>query len=97
MLRWAIAGLPGLLALLPMLAQDAPPTDWVTFVIREGVAVGVLIFILMRIEPRLKALEVSNDRQARAAFLLLMDHPNLVVRERAKSEIQDIDSKTPRQ
>lgn len=97
MARLLLAALPGAASLIPLLAAGDAPSDWVTFFVREGVAVGVLIIILMRIEPRLKALEVSNDRQARAAFMLLIEHSNNpVIREDAKRQIADIDSKTPR-
>lgn len=100
--RLAIAALPaaaGLLSFLPFLSQIEPiaPTNWILIVLRESVAVGVLLIILFRLEPRLKALEISNDRQARAAFVLLVEQSvNEAVRSKARQEIADIDAKTPR-
>lgn len=97
--RLLIAALPALAGMAPLIAQIEPvaPTSWLLVVLRESVAVGVLLIILFRIEPRLKALETSNDRSARANFMLLMEQSqNEVVKARAKQEISDIDAKVPR-
>lgn len=45
------------------------PANWVQIINTAGVA-GVLVWFLYKLEPRLRAIESSNDRQTRAIIVL---------------------------
>lgn len=82
------------LALVMFFANATP--DWSVVVGQFGIA-GVLGFILVKLEPRLKAIEVSSDMLSRSMLLLVvaLDQANDATKQSARSLIRTIDAKYP--
>lgn len=64
-------------------------------ILNTGVAACVLAFMLVKLEPRLRAIESSIDRSARALLLIVVSHPDStnVQREQAKDILRELDEK----
>lgn len=63
--------------------------------INTSVAAAVLMFMLVKLEPRLRAIESSIDRSARALLLIVVSHPDStgVQREQARDILKELDEK----
>ena len=75
-----------------LLAQVSP--EWWAPVTQLGVAGSMLIWFATRVESRMKSLETSVDRMAKAALFQILsgsNHP--AVNNQAESMIKEIDRK----
>lgn len=63
--------------------------------INTSVAAAVLMFMLVKLEPRLRAIESSIDRSARALLLIVVSHPDStgVQQEQAREILKELDEK----
>lgn len=63
--------------------------------LNTGVAACVLAFMLIKLEPRLRAIESSIDRSARALLLIVVSYPDStnVQREQARDILKELDDK----
>lgn len=82
------------LLIVPLFLAAIDGVDATPFINGLGIA-GVLAYILIKMDPRLRAIEVSIDRLARAMMLLKISHPDCSrsEREEAKEVIRELDEK----
>lgn len=82
-----------LLSFLPIIAA-LDGMDVTPFINGMGIA-GVLAFILIKMDPRLRSIETSIDRLARAMMLLKISHPDCSrsEREEAHDILKELDEK----
>lgn len=81
-------------SILPVIMAVLDGLDVTPFVNGMGIA-GVLAFILIKMDPRLRAIETSIDRLARAMMLLKISHPDCSrsEREEAQEILRELDEK----
>lgn len=73
-----------------LLAESVEVAPW----INGGIAGCALSFVLVRLEPRLRALERSNDRIARALVIFAMaSRTDETTRAQAEAIIREIDAR----
>lgn len=57
------------------LADATASTEWISPILQLGGIGGCLVWFMFRSEPRLRAIEASIDRMARAILLLVVSLP----------------------
>lgn len=75
---------------------DAPP--WALVLAQSGVAGGVLVWFMLRLENVLKDLRASNDRLARAQLVLVLSFKQAsdAAKDEARERIREIDDSRPK-